>query len=542
MNRMTPASVVCALVAVCGMIVMALHAYVEEHNNEALLVQGCDSFGYFRMANAMHDARRSGTKPDFFIHDAETRWIISKFKENKIPVGSWRDVVTAHAHHYFPGTDEVGPQYPPGTGWILSWFRADTSVRKLDRLTIACVAAVGILLVLWCAMRGLTMSSLVIAGAVWAVLFPYGFLGSSSYSINASILPIFMGTLLAWLAAERCDGRAAMVLGLCAGLYTGLAVQTRLASIFLVPVAALLFWPGGMRGLAGFLAGVCVDGIVPLLLHNKTITGSFLGATYTDRDQRQTLGAITKNSRFYFDHAMESLGYHVLGLFLVTLCLAAVIFATAPAGADWKAWLKAHRGMVWAPVCAFVLTLAFFLTHTVEIHYYLMPGMLQTCLLMAILFVSMETQWQKTEGESGTWGIALNAFAAICVAAGITALALTHTAVKETARDAFTLKDAPTTTLPVPDPMLGENAWIWADNYSGSIVYYTGHAAFKLPFSSPETRQMMYRWIQTKGYSQYMVVDSDDMKKIADETRAAGWQLSPAGTVREAACYKMERL
>ena len=543
MNKMTPASAACALVAVCGMIFLTLHAYVKEHIYEGLLVQGCDSFGYFRMANVIHDARRSGTKPDFFIHDAETRWIISKFKENKIPVESWSDVVTAHAHHYFPGTDQVGPQYPPGTGWILSWFRADTSVRKLDRLTIACVVAVGILLVLWCAMRGLAMSSLVIAVAVWAFLFPYGFLGPSSYSINASILPIFMGTLLAWIAAERRDGRGAMALGLCAGLYIGLGVQTRIASIFLVPAAAFLFWPGGMRGLAGFLAGVCVDGILPLLLHNKTITGSFLGATYTGGDEQQTLGAFYKNSLFYFDHATESLGYHLLGLFLATLCLTAIIFATTSvAGENWKAWRKAHHGMAWAPGCAFVLTLAFFLTHSVQIHYYLIPGMLQTCLFLALLFVSMEMQWQKTARESGACGIAFNAFAAICVVAGITALAFTRTAVRETAMDAFTLKDTPAPTLAVPGPMLGQNAWIWADNYSGSIVYYTGHAAFKLPFSSPEIRQMMYQWIQVNGYSQYMVMDSDTMKELIAEARTLGWQFSPAGSIREAPCYKMERL
>ena len=65
-------------------------------------------------------------------------------------------------------------------------------------------------------------------------------------------------------------------------------------------------------------------------------------------------------------------------------------------------------------------------------------------------------------------------------------------------------------------------AWIWSDWLSSAIVYYTGHPAFKINFSTPEMRRLMYAWVQTKGDPQYLLVDSDLMKPFTDDAHTDG--------------------
>ncbi len=137
---MTFSSAVCSLVAAVAMIVLALIGLRNEHAT-GMFVDGCDAFGYSRMAKVFRQARKTGGPTDFFIRDDQTRWLVARFKERGTPVNDWDEVVTAHAHHYFPGSDQVGPQYPPGTGWVLSMFATSTDVKALDRLTILLVTA-----------------------------------------------------------------------------------------------------------------------------------------------------------------------------------------------------------------------------------------------------------------------------------------------------------------------------------------------------------------------------------------------------------------
>ncbi len=539
MKSITLSSAACSFAAALAIIVLALVGFQNDHAT-GMFVDGCDPFGYSRMASVIRQARKTGKPTDFFIHDDQTRWLIAQFKENQVPVSEWAELVTTHAHHYFPGTDQVGPQYPPGTGWVLSMFPRSTDVKALDRLTILLVSAGGLLLVGWCAWQGLTASSLMFAGAVGAFLSPYAWLGTYSYSINATLLPLFAGTVAAWMAARCRDWRLSLPLGLIAGLLFGLVVQVRLASVLLVPAAALPFVPRRVGALPGYLVGVVVAGVLPVLLHNKTITGQFLGATYSDNDRRQALGCVLDNVVFYFgSFARESAAFYVLGLTLaVLLWLAATTRLHAPGAPGWRPWLAGHYGLVAAPLCAGGLSVAYFLTHVVAIRYYLTPAMLLVGLLTGFLFVELEKRWQEAATDSATLGAVRNTLAAAVVTAACVGLSFGYPALGRVAQKALAPgnESAP---LTVPAELLADRSWVWADHYSSSIVYYTGHPAFKVPFTSTETRRLLFGWIKAKGDAQYLVIDSPDMERVAAEARAAGWQLSPAGIVRDVPCYKL---
>ena len=535
-------SLVCSLVAALAVIVLALYAHRRERDTETFVL-GCDTFGYERMARVIRDARAAGTTPDFSLHDAQTRWLIDRFKGSEFPAGSWDEIVTTHAHHYFPGSDQVGPQYPPGTGWVLSLFPALNDVKALDGLTILLVAAGGLGLAAWCAWRGLVASGLVLAGAVATLLAPYDWIHAGSYSINATILPLFAGTILAWMATGVWDRRAALALGFGAGLCFGLLIQVRLASALLAPAAGLLFVPRRWRVLLPFGAGVVLAGVGPVLLHNRAVTGSLFGATYNNGDRAQALVHVADNARFYFVRsAYESGCLHVLGLVIVISLWLALAAATRPRGAvpAWREWLAGHWGLVAAPIVAAGLSAAFFLTHEVKISYYLTPAGLLTGLLLGLLFVALEEHWQRTAGDFVAAGTLRNGFALVVAAVALPAAVFNHRALDHLARAALEARDDPTHILAVPPALLEPHAWVWADLYASSVLYYTGHPAFKISFAGLEMRRAMYGWVQDKGDAQYLVDDSDQTKPIVAQARADGWRLTPVGTVREAVCYRMD--
>ncbi len=536
-------SLVCSLFAALAVVVLALYAYRCDRKIDTFVL-GCDTFGYERMARVVRDARTEDARPDYFIHDAQTRWLVDRFKASQFPMGSWDEVVTTHAHHYFPGTDQVGPQYPPGTGWVLSLFPAPNDVKALDRLTILLVAVGGLALIAWCAWRGLVASGLVLAGAVATLLSPYGWIAANSYSINATIGPLFAGTILAWAAAGVRDQRAAWLLGLGAGLLFGLVLQVRLASALLVPAVALLFLPRRWSVLFPFSAGVGLAGVLPVLLHNRAITGSLFGATYNNGDREQALSVVAHNVRFYFGrYPYESGCLHVLGLVVAIGLWLALAAALRPRGAvpAWRVWLAGHWGLVAAPVVAAGLSAAYFLTHQVTISYYLTPAGLLTGLLLGLGFVALETHWQRTAGDFVAAGTLRAGVAVAAVALALPAACLYHRALAHLVRAAVESHDGPPRDFPVPPALLEGRAWVWADLYSSSLLYYHGHPAFKVSFGTPEMRRAMYDWVQAKGDPQYLVADSEQIKPLADEARNDGWQLTPIGDVRGAVCYRMER-
>ena len=237
-----------------------------------------------------------------------------------------------------------------------------------------------------------------------------------------------------------------------------------------------------------------------MLLHNKTITGQFLGATYGDNDRRQALGCVLDNVAFYFgSFAHESAAFYVLGLTLaVLLWLAATARLRAPGAPGWRPWLAGHYGLVAAPLCAGGLSIAYFLTHVVAIRYYLTPAMLLVGLLSGFLFVELEKRWQEAATDSATLGAVRNTLAAAAVTAACVGLELRLPGPRQGCPKSPGARQRGG-SLTVPAELLADRSWVWADHYSSSIVYYTGHPAFKVPFTSTETRRLLFGLDQGQG-------------------------------------------
>src|SRR5688572_27328686 len=98
-----------------GLIVFDKSAQVLEYAN------GCDAFGYLSMAKKFRETSRFKW-PEFSLEDDRTRKLVHLLRSEGLPQAKWSELVAPHAYHYFPVSGKVGPQYPPGTGWVLSLF------------------------------------------------------------------------------------------------------------------------------------------------------------------------------------------------------------------------------------------------------------------------------------------------------------------------------------------------------------------------------------------------------------------------------------
>src|SRR5262249_18475049 len=103
-----------------------------------------DPFGYLQMAQTLRKARLANAVPDFTIHNSQADALIEHFTKLHWPVRDWQEVVAPHAHHYFEATQQIGPQYPPGTAMVLSRFPEGHAVPMLNSVLIATLLAMGL--------------------------------------------------------------------------------------------------------------------------------------------------------------------------------------------------------------------------------------------------------------------------------------------------------------------------------------------------------------------------------------------------------------
>ena len=279
---------ICALGA--SLLVSAQNAYhwsmqVEEY------AYGCDSFGYLQMARAVRRAAAQQELPAFHLESLQTRLLVERMQADKLPLVSWDEVVAPHAHHYFPNSDHVGVQYPPGTALALALFPEGRAVHGL------CQTAIGVLL-------GIAAVALVLAGIkqAWAaggfvaltIHLGLGMLAriwNMSFSINAVLIPLTLSCLCVFAAlglrARASSGRAVWLLAFLGGCLFGLAILIRLPVVLLAPGFLVLLWyrswRPGVPAIAFGLAMMLV-GIIPFLVHQQRLTGAWYLPTYPPHD------------------------------------------------------------------------------------------------------------------------------------------------------------------------------------------------------------------------------------------------------------------
>src|SRR6185503_5444853 len=275
----------------------------------------CDPFGYLRMAKEIRQAASDHNAPQFKLESDQTRQLIEFMKARNVPLPQWEEVVATHAHHYFPKSDTVAVQYPPGTALALAMFPEGSAVYDLNRVVILILVLTGLFALFiagwyraWFS-AGLAVLGLQVGLSILARI------GSISFSINATLIPL-LASLICALLALRLQAvtrmRLAWLAALACGVLLGFAVQVRITNVLFVPGLILLLWPRSRPLRAGNLAlpvilAVLLIGVLPVLIYQQKIAGAWYLPTYGRVDaSAPTLTRIAHNVSYYFGEGYAS--------------------------------------------------------------------------------------------------------------------------------------------------------------------------------------------------------------------------------------------
>ena len=330
-----------------------------------------DDLCYLRQAHLFQQSGLRGLDTDIALED--DHYLSSKLKQIDFP--TWSDPATAPCHTLIPATKKLVIQYPPGTGFVLALFPEGSQVIPLYVLTS--LVAFGFALAAMVYASSLFSLALVAAfgdTALYLMINPT----KASYSMAPTMMVCAIAGFLSAKLFTSEGRRHRLVLTVLIGLLLGLAVNFRLANLFLSAGYFAFFLvsfatPRKMETvLQGSLFAIAfLIGIVPTLLANAINAGSLFATTYGGADV-----------------APRELSSGVLWAYAGDLQFGLLIIAGA-----WTAtmlrWSDQNgvRQLALVVAANLVVNLIFFMTHPVFTPYYTIPiGMLS---LWTLLFATL---------------------------------------------------------------------------------------------------------------------------------------------------------
>jgi len=450
----------------------------------------CDPFGYLRQARLFSENGTLGgldTRLDGAIHQT----LLEIGRTSDFPLRKWRGAIVPHCHHFKAATGQTIIQYPPGTGYLLSFFPDGTQSRALKTVsaTLIALASFGLLAVV-----ASSSGALLIAGASLLSLWTLDKAGGWSVAPSMVMALLIAGFGIAFLASKSSGRR--ILLAAVTGLALGLAVNLRIANVLLVAGYATVMLTEIVRHRNGSVlicaavgALAIILGLIPTLAANHINAGSIFSTTYASNDASPpnfTWDVIAKNIVYYTSH------HRTAALTIVAMAVAGVSLL----------WSRSFRPDVREQVVLLisvniVVSFAFFLTHTVSIAYYLVP-------------VTMWTVWTAVFA----WNMPQSADASfvspfrLALAGIVAAVSIVAAATMDLRQNDRFLRAE--TSVEISGPVM-----IWGDLSPGLFIHHLGlHAGKVASFRSTAVRQHFISELHDRNIDQLVVIDGRTMRRM----------------------------
>jgi len=493
---------------------------------------GSDPFCYLSIAQEIRHAGAARSFPKFTIEHPHTRMLVDHLRAKPWPIKWWYEMISPLAYHYFPISNQVGVKCPPGAGLLLAAFPEGRALHGLDRLVIGLFVATGILVLILAAIKKAWLS-----GGFVLLALQLGFeillrIENASFSVNAMFAPMLLsGLCLTAALILRTRGLKSRwpvwALQFGGGLCFGFAILVRIPIAFLTPGLVILLWPGSLRcwyksTLLAFFLGVFV-GALPLLVFQSQVTGAWFVPTYGAEDNSPpTIAAIRQNLSFYFGEGKPSEYNWALWTMVAGCASLGAYLGLRRRRAGLLRWWRVIGGalLMWG------LPMFYFLTHEITGHYYPLPSLFGTVLLLALsAFVIEGFDSSKPEQISGGRRILAIACFLLALLPGVALIERTW----------FNYRPPTDEVMPrsfvLPSELADEKAWVWADIVTGPLWYYARKPAHKINFSGPDGRIALYQFVLGRGEPQYIIEDGIDMLRVKDEMVQFGAALERRGEV-----------
>ncbi|HEV8429634.1 MAG TPA: hypothetical protein VGQ41_17160 [Pyrinomonadaceae bacterium] len=486
------------------------------------------------MAKQIRGAFASGVWPEFKLESRQTRLLIDFMKQKNLPVSNWEEVVAPHAHHYFAQSDAVGVQYPPGTGLALAMFPQGEAVYRLNRMVVFGFAVIGVAVFVIAVLKRAWASIGVVALPLSLGLMVLARLGALTFSMNTVLVPILLTCLFCLFALRfktANHDRLALLFALLAGICLGAATLIRLPSFLLAPGFLILLWPR-FRDFrvslpVAFALGATIAGIIPVLINQHDVAGAWYLSTYASIDAAPpTLDRLGFNLAYFLGDGPGSVDNWAL----VTSVVGFIGFLMLYLRRDLERFnglgLSLQR-LALAVFLLWIIPICYFLTHRIVGAHYMISSIFATAALIGFGAFGIEltsTLDQRFKPRRILSWVAL----VLILWPGVMPLKRVWTD-----RSLGPAPERASTHPPIllPSELVDDKAWIWADLLTGSLWYYATKPAFKIQFTDAETRAMIFKFVFDRGERQYLIQDSEQMKKYIEEIEQLGAKLEPRGKV-----------
>jgi hypothetical protein len=499
----------------------------------------CDPFGYLQMANEIRQGAASRTVPQFTIETPHTRLLVELMHLHQQPVPLWDEMVSPLAFHYFPAADHVAVQYPPGAGLMLSLFPEGRALHGLNRMVVIIFLVAGLVMLVVAAIKRLPLAAGFFVLAQTLGLEIVAQLYNASFSMNSLLSPLlFSGLCLSGAWALKTDKKKgfylAWFLTMIAGLFFGFGILARIPVVLLLPGVLLLLWPVSLRALhrsawIPFGLGVFFGGILPLMIHQSRVAGAWYLTTYAHENTTPPAFArVQSNINYYFGPGRSSsVNWAIIVIFVgcVGLMLWSKRRKTIDAPAAFLRRLSWSR-LIGAAFTILAVSNVYFLTHEARVHYYTWPALFGAVLMLALGSFALENDQTATRRASGWLSRTITVIGLLLsLAPGFIVMGRVWSHNEppstEAARKQFS----------IPPELADESAWVWATQLSGTFWYYARKPTHKLTSTNGDTRELVFKYVRSRGEPQFIVNDDPSIQAVLDEIVQLGGTLEHRGEV-----------
>ena len=453
--------------------------------------RGCDWFGYLRQAQLF---RKNGLVGglDTAIRDDRTAYLVRVAKSFNVDPKKWDHRVSPHCHHYKPRVDRVVNQYPPGTGFVQSFFPEETQARWTQVASSLVILAALFFVI--------ARSKTAMVPWLAIALGAFCFLGMHRYFWGRSIQPsVAFSVLIGGLTVATClastSSRRALSAG-ALGLLIGLATSMRLPNLLLAAGPAIVLGLTTLRrpwrDPAGFvLVAMIAAGLIPVLAANAVNAGHPFATTYSWTDAiPPSVWRIPEGLKFYFVKSGTDGFYFIAATAVLAVALIVDVYWRTPG---------IRPAIIAAAINLFVGT-GYVAGHIHHFGYYLMPFSVATAATAVFCLIAIANAEARSRSHASVPTIAQVGIVAISL--GIAVMLPRQ----------VSMPVSPHFAQPSPAVPFESNSIVWADHATGAISYFLDRQAAVLPFMALELQDRFFETIDRDGVPQYVVMDSDRMK------------------------------
>lgn len=473
---------------------------------EAEVPTGPDQFCYLRQAQ-LFEQKGIAAGFDTAIDFEGTRYLISKAKAlgfPALPESSWIGTVAPHCHRYKAATDKLVSQYPPGTGFLLSFFPEGKRVRD-SYIAIQTVALAWFLYLILFARNAPVAWTNCALGSFLLAMIDYE--GQMSFSLPPTML---ICTLLGYCTVKMLvttgDAERNRFAVAC-GLLLGISVSMRTANILISGAFFLAFmdayWKKPDRRIIRTAALFSISlaiALIPSLIANAINAGSPFATTYGGEDAAAPA--------LHWRNIAAAADYYFLGEGIGFVFDAGIALTVLFELYRRRSSVKKIECLSFINTVTWLIAAAYYLTHEVLNSYYLIPTAMFSIALVVFGINEMLEKPAIRDGADQRTSKVTRVLACACISAGAVALF---------AGESSKLTGGPKPALPRFENL----AVIWAEQSAGLFHYYLKKHTAMIDTAPLDLQRKMIDAVANDGRPQYFIADSDEMRALIARTPAA---------------------